>query len=253
MASAFTAPSVTASGTTWAQLLASGLGGHLDLLINKQPQPGSPNLAPTVAATATATGGGATGGALAAGTYYFVVTETNGFGETTISPESLQLTVGATNIPRVTFQTLKTGNTARNLYFGAKNGPSGGPYTLYVRGVTAGTYDMALDLPTDSSAVAPPTVNTTALSTKQLELLKAARNGRLQDVYNHYHDTVTNFLDGNAVTQPSLIKHVMESGAVIAILNTLYSEVGTLIVANPGTFHNVATGIGGMKTVRQWP
>ena len=35
-----------------------------------------------------ANGGGASGGLLAAGTYYFVVTETNGFGETTAGPVS---------------------------------------------------------------------------------------------------------------------------------------------------------------------
>src|SRR5947208_14421712 len=107
---AYTSPNIIASTATFAQFQAMGASGQLELMITKQIA----TLAPTVAATATATGGGATGGALAAGTYYFVVTETNGKGETTIGPESAQLTVSATNIPRVTFQTLKTGNTARN-------------------------------------------------------------------------------------------------------------------------------------------
>src|SRR4051812_13890347 len=141
MASAYTSPSITASGVNWSGLKSKGFSGHLDALQAAQPQPGTPNSAPTVAATATATGGGATGGLLAAGTYFFIVSETNGYGETTLGPESAQLTVASTNIPRVTFQTLKSGNTARNLYVGALGGVTGGPYTLYARGITAGTYD----------------------------------------------------------------------------------------------------------------
>src|SRR5947209_6026650 len=120
----YTSPNVIASGTTFAQFQAGGVSGHLERLIAAQ----AATLAPTAAPTAT--GGGSIGGLLAAGTYYLVFTESNGFGETTKSPESAQLTVGATNIPRVTFPSLKTGNLARRLYLGARNGPTGGPYML---------------------------------------------------------------------------------------------------------------------------
>ena len=37
------------------------------------------------------------------------------------------------------------------------------------------------------------------------------------------------------------------------MLTQLCAEMGTLIDANPGHFTNVPTGIGGQKTVRQWP
>lgn len=245
MASAYTSPSVTASGVTWAQLQTKGVAGHLAALLAAQPQPGTPNSAPTVAATATATGGGASGGLLAAGTYYFVVTETNGFGETTAGPESAQLTVASTNIPRVTFQTLKSGNTARNLYVGAVNGASGGPYTLYARGITAGTYDMAVAMPTDSSAVAPPTANTTALSAKQIELIRAAYNGDFRRAIQHADDVLRDFLRGDPTNHASTLKHWKEFHAATALLNTLASEIGTLLVANPGT---IAAGsvVGGL-------
>ena len=118
------------------------------------------NSAPTSAPTATATGGGSTGGTLAAGTYYIVFTETNDLGETTASPESSQLTVSAGNIPRVTFPSLKTGNTARNLYLTAANG-STGTEVLYATGITTSTYDVATAAPV--SSVTPPVSNGTGL------------------------------------------------------------------------------------------
>src|SRR5438105_3705874 len=102
---AYTSPNIAASGTTWPQLLGGGLAGQLERLIAAQVGTADPTAAPTAAAT----GGGPTGGLLAAGTYYFVHTESNGIGETKISPEGSQLTVGATNIPRFTFPALKTG------------------------------------------------------------------------------------------------------------------------------------------------
>src|SRR5262249_22977883 len=108
---AYSNPSVTASGTSFAQFQAGGLSGQLERLITAA----AATLAPTVAHTWNATGGGASGGLLAAGTYYSVVTESNGYGETTAGPESSQITVASTNIPRITFQSLKSGNISRNV------------------------------------------------------------------------------------------------------------------------------------------
>jgi len=251
MASAYTRPNVASSGVTWSVLQTAGWAGHLEKLLAAQPS--TPNSAPTAAATATATGGGSTGGALAAGTYFFVATETNGFGETTAGPESSQLTVSAGNIPRVTFPTLKTGNTARNLYFGAKNGSTGGPYTLYARGITAGTYDCAVDLPTDSSAVRPPTANTTALSTRQIELIRSLKHGDAQRVIQRFNDVVGAFLSGKPVPADSVLKHLHEADAAAALLYTLIGEIGALIVANPGTIRVASNPIGGFNNARQWP
>jgi hypothetical protein len=253
MASTYTSPSITASGTTWSQLKGRGLSGALDGLIAAQPQPGTPNSAPTVAATATATGGGATGGLLAAGTYYFVVAETNGIGETTLGPESAQLTVASTNIPRVTFQTLKSGNTARNLYVGALGGSTGGPYTLYARGITAGTFDMAVAVPTDSSTVAPPTANTTALSTKQIDLLRSLKYGNLQQVIDHAASVLRDYLQSDPIPHDRMLKHWGEAHVAVAALNTLFSEIGTLLVTNPGSLTTAAWGAGLTRSVRTLP
>ena len=159
---AYPAPNIIPSGTTWAQLQAAGASGHLERLIAANA-PGSS--APTTAATATATGGGSTGGSLAAGTYYFVFTETDGTGETTPSPQGLQLTVAAGNVPQFTFPALQPGNSARNLYLGAVGGSAAGPYSLYATGISDNNVSARrLQRPTNSYAVPPPTRNSTAFS-----------------------------------------------------------------------------------------
>jgi hypothetical protein len=256
---AYTNPSVTASGATFAQFQARGLSGHLELLIAAQ----AATLAPTVAHTWTENGGGSSGGLIAAGTYYSVVTETNGFGETTAGPESSQITVTATHIPRITFQTLKSGNTARNVYVGAVGGSSGGPYTLYATGITTATYDLAAAAPTNSFAVAPPTVNSTGLTyslggtlgtqNKSLDLLRAGERNDLQRVYRRLAQVLTDFNRGNPQTFNGVIGQFKHAHIVFAMLATACQEIGTLLDANPGTFSTVATPIGGRKTVRTWP
>ena len=254
----YTAPTVVASGTTFAQFQAGGASGHLEKLITAQ----GATLAPTVAHTIAATGGGSSGGLLAAGTYYSVVTESNGFGETTKGPEASQLTVGSTNIPRVTFQTLKSGNTSRNLYIGAVGGSSGGPYTLYASGITTSTYDMATAAPTNSYAVAPPTVNTTGLTyadangnvhVKRLELIRAAKDGNLEHVYEFLAQVIRDFNRGNPMTFGGALVRLRDAHAVFAMLSTLCSEMGTLIDANAGTLTKSTNGIGNVTTKRTWP
>jgi hypothetical protein len=255
---AYTNPNIIASGTTFAQFQSGGASGQLEKLIAAQVA----TQAPTVTGTATATGGGSTGGLLAAGTYYIVVTETNGKGETTIGPESAQLTVAATNIPRYTFQALKTGNTARNLYLGAVNGPSGGPYYLYASGITTATYDLAVAVPANSYAVSPPTVNSTGLSyvdgnlntvNEAVELVRAAKDGNLQDVYSYLHDIVQNFNRGEPISFAGAIQKLRHAHTAFALLATLCAEMGTLVDANAGTLGSTATGIGGRRAVRTWP
>jgi hypothetical protein len=120
---------------------------------------------PTVAATATATGGGSSGGSLAAGNYGIAYTFVNAWGETTVGTSLLaSLTVGATNIPRVTVPALPTGATSINIYVTAESGGTPSPATLrrYATGITTTTHDLAIALPTlGPSNPAPPTSNTT--------------------------------------------------------------------------------------------
>ena len=254
----YTPPTVVASGATFAQFQSGGASGHLELLIAAQ----AATLAPTVAHTLTPTGGGASGGLLAAGTYYSVVTEVNGMGETTKGPEAAQLTVGATNIPQATFATLKTGNVSRNLYLGAVNGLTGGPYFLYASGITAATYNLAVAVPANSYAMGPPAENTTGLayttasgSTQNatLQAIRAAKDGNLELVYLNLRQVIDEFNRGEPIPFGATLTKLRHAHAAFAMLATLCTEMGTLIDANPGTLGTVATGIGARKGKRTWP
>ena len=193
----YTAPSVAASGISFATWQSDGASGHLEALITANL---SATAAPTSAPTLSQTGSGTT---LPAATYYVVVTESNGFGETTASPASTgqAITLGQNLV--VTFPSLKTGNVSRNTYVGTA---SGGPFTLAASGTTASTVTISAPLPTNSYAVNPPTVNTTGLTytdansmvhNRRLEMLRAAKDGNLELVYQFFRQVVYDFNHGN--------------------------------------------------------
>lgn len=255
---AYLGPSVVASGTTFAEFQTSGASGHLERLITAQGQ----TSAPGTAHTWTATGGSSSGGSLASGHYYSVVTETNGFGETTAGPVSTQITVATGNQPEITFQTLKTGNTGRNVYVGLPSGASTGPFYLYASGITTSTYTLATAVPTNSYSVQPPTTNTTGLTytdangngmLKPLELLRGAKDGNLEDSYRYLARVIQGFNEGDPVTFNGAIEKLRHAHAVFAMLSTLCSEMGTLIDANAGTLTTASTPIGGLTGTRTWP
>ena len=99
-------------------------------------------MAPTVAATRPRLAADRRAASLAAGTYYFVVTETNGFGETTNGPESAQLTVSGRQQSARHVPVAEDRQHQPQRVPGRVNGSSGGPYTLYASGVTASTVDL---------------------------------------------------------------------------------------------------------------
>jgi hypothetical protein len=257
---AYAAPNITTSGATFAQLQAGGLSGVLELLITANI---AASAAPTSAATATATGGGSTGGLLAAGTYYFVFTETDGTGETTISPQGSQLTVAATNQPQFTFPSLKTGNSARNLYLGPVNGATGPPYYLYASGITTTTFVASIAAPGGSYGVTqPPAVNTTGLTytdgngnvhNKVLELLRLCKDGNPVPAYLYARQVLADWNQGEPQSFAGIIEKFRHAHTAFAMLDKLCSDIGTLIDANPGHLANAATGIGGNQTRRVWP
>jgi hypothetical protein len=246
----YTAPTVVASGTTFAQFQAGGASGHLELLIAAQ----GATLAPTVAATLSETG---SGGTLPAATYYCVVTESNGFGETTAGPASTgqAITLGQNLV--CTYQSLKSGNTSRNLYIGTS---STGPFTLAASGVTASTTTISAPLPANSYAVNPPTVNTTGLTSgsspvqnKSLELLRSTKDGNLEDAYRFLAEVIRDFNRGNPSAFSSVLMKLRHAHTVFAMLATLCSEMGTLVDANAGTIGTKIDGIGNTAYKRTWP
>jgi len=202
-----------------------------------------------------------TSGSLAAGTYYLNFTETNGFGETSISTESSQLTVSSGNIPRVTFPALQGGNVARNLYITAVNGSSG-TEVLYATGITTTTYDLAQAASSNSYAVSPPLVNTTGLTypdangntiKSSLSLIRSAKDNNLEDAYRHLRGVVAKFNQGEPVSFTGTLAKFRHAHAAFAVFAQLCSEMGTLIDANPGHFATAPSGIGTSQPRRSWP
>jgi len=249
---AYTAPSITASGTTFAQFQAGGASGHLEKLIAAQGTTLAPTLAPTLAASGT-------GNSLAASTYYVVFTESNGVGETTASPVSSSQVVTSGQLLAVTFPPLKPGNVSRNLYLGFANT---GPFTLYATGIAISPYNCTAAAPSNSFAVTPPTVNTTGLTYTDangnvaktaLQLIRSAKDGNLEDLYRYLRAVVEEFNSGQPSSFPALLQKFHHAHIAFAMLSTLCSEMGTLIDANAGTLGTTATGIGGRKVVRTWP
>jgi hypothetical protein len=243
---AYISPSISASGTTFAQFQAGGASRHLENLIAANLNgTQAPSSAPTVSVSGA-------GGLLAAGTYYLRITETNGLGETTASPESAQFTVTAGQIPTVTFPTLQAGNTARNVYLTPTGGASGSE-TLYADGIAAGTYSLSAVAPSNSFAVAPPTTNTTGLTNSKLQLLRYAKTGQFEKVWRFLHQVISVFNQGEPATFQDIVLKLRDAHFTFVLMNQLCAEAGALIDANPGHFTTTSTGIGGIKTQRTWP
>jgi hypothetical protein len=254
----YTLPSLTPSGTTFSQFQQGGLSAILEKLVTVNS---GPTHAPTAAPTATATGGGSSGGFLAAGTYLLKFTETNGIGETTASPESATLTVAAGDIPQVTFPTLQTGNVARNLYATPVNGTTG-TEVQYATGITTTTFNMSIAAPSNSFAVAPPTINTTGLTyvdtngnvqNLTLQNIRAAKDGNLQPVYNEAARSLGDWNHGDPVTSRGIAQSLRHSGVAFAFIAQAFAEAGTLVDANSGTIAPIMTGTTTSSTQRTWP
>jgi len=116
---------------------------------------------PSTTPTVDPTGGASVGGNLQAGTYYLKYTDVaTAGGETLPSPESLQFTVVAGDIPQVTLPSLPSGISSRNIYITPTNGVSNSE-TLYLTGVTTTTQN--LQNPYVAGGVQPPILNTTGV------------------------------------------------------------------------------------------
>jgi len=252
---AYTNPNIATSGATFANLQAGGLSNLLERLITVN---GAATAAPTAAPTLAESG---SGGTLPAATYYVVVTETNGVGETTASPASTgqAITLGEDLV--VTFPTLKTGNTARNTYVGTA---STGPFTLAATGTTAATLTISAPLPSGSYAVGPPTMNSTGFTSVDANgitlnfvesNIRAAERGNLQDVYRNAAQTLDAWLRGDPVSSAGIIAKMHHAHTAFAVITQAFADAGTLIDANAGSFHSSTSGGVGTvsSTVRTWP
>lgn len=250
---AYASPSITTSGLTFAQLQAGGLTSVLEGVITASK---AATLAPSAAPTLAASGSGAT---LPAATYWVVVTETDGIGETTVSATSASQAVTLGQNLVITPSTLRTGNTARNFYVGTG---STGPFMLAGTGSSASTFTISAPLPSNSYAVTPPTVNSTGYTyvdaagvtiNGPLQFARAAEKGNLQTVYQDVAWTIDTFLRGDPMSFPAVISKLRRAQTAIASINQALTDIGTLIDANAGTLKPATTGIGNSTVARTWP
>lgn len=234
-----------ASGTTWAQFLAGGLSAMIERLITVIQAAAS--VAPTAAPTLAASGSGAT---LPAASYFIGVTETNGIGETTLSPSSLvqAITLGQNLV--VTYPALQTGNTARNTYWSLA---STGPWALLATGTTAAALTISAPLPANSYAVAPPTSNGTALSSQKLSMLRSFKDGNLAQVAKQASNQMKRFISGDPIAFNDQITKGRDGHIVFAMLAQIHAEALTLIDANPGTLTTKPSLLNAPTPVRTWP
>lgn len=241
----YTPPRILPSNLTFAQMIAKGASGHLEANI-AQFQGANPAGTPTI----TPTGGGTTGGSLPAGTYYVVLTETNGIGETMPSTET-SFTIAAGNIPQLGIPPIQAGNSAWNIYIGT----SPGQETLYMTGTSTDPLNLTTAIPTDSRAnCRPPSADGIAPDTRQVNALKAATDRRLQSVWDQFSRAYTNWNAGEPMDYMQARQEAANAALVFGTLAQVANELGAAIDANPGHYNRATpTAIGGTRTRRIWP
>ncbi len=170
----------------------------------------------------------------------------------------------STNIPKFTsFPALQTGNTARNIYLSPPGGGSGSEL-LYATGVTASTFTFSTLAPSNSYAVTPPAINTTAFTYKDpngnvlnaaYSNIRAAEKGNLQVVYKNAATTIADWLRGDPISSQAVVAKVRHAQVAFAVINQALTDAGTLIDANAGTIRPSLSGSGGTmpQNKRTWP
>jgi hypothetical protein len=93
----------------------------------------------------------------------------------------------------------------------------------------------------------------TGLSTKAIEMARAGKQVRFQQVYNRLSAVVEEFNSGRPSSTANVAAAFADLATVFAMLNTLCNEAGTLIAANPGTLHTGINPVGNAFTYRGWP
>ncbi len=230
-----TATTISASGTTNAQFKTGGFRVVLDNLVAANAAKADP----TTQATATATGGGASGGSLAAGTYYITYTFCDAFGETLAGGRSAQLTVGATNIPRITLPNNPTGVHCKNVYLTPVGGAAG-TEVLYATGISGTTFDASYAAISDPGMTAP-SVNTTGAAA-HTALVYSILNPNGAIFQRFVSQAISNYLRGDPIERRDYYRYTTRIEGIFRLWMTAAAEIRTLIAANPGTLAWSSTG-----------
>jgi hypothetical protein len=248
-------PNIVTSGSSFAQLQQSGVSGFLEAVIAANgAATTNPPTAPTLAASGS-------GGTFPAGTWFAEIVERNGIGTTLPSPASASVTVSAGEDLVVTPHTLQTGNTAYDVYLSDVSAE--GPFLLAAAGQTASTTTFTAPPPTNSEAVAPPTVNTTAFTFTDangnghndvLRIVRSLKNGNFPLEYKRAQWEVDTFLRGDPIPYTSMADNLARFRAAVAILSQALTDIATLLAANPGTLTPAISVTSQPATVRRtWP
>lgn len=237
----YVAPVIRPSGSTFAQFQAGGLKGILENLIAANVAIAAPVAAPTGVA-------GGSGGTLPAGAYLAVFTYTDGWGETTASPESSAVTITSGQKITWTLPALPTGASGINLYMTAAAGASGSE-TLYDTGIVGTSY-VTSKAKWAGKAV-PPTNNITGLEgTRTASRLRSVSLSNSSDfVWGHFATTASNFVHGDPISFDEVRVDMLRGAAVMAMFAQVLSEAAALVAANPGSLPN---GVG-TSPLRTWP
>jgi hypothetical protein len=244
-ADTYVTPTIQASTTTWAQLKTGGLKLVLDKMAAANPAKANP----TVQATVAPTGGGATGGLMPAGNYFFAYTWVDGFGETTIgTSRSASVTVGATNIPRITIPALPTGVQSANIYVTPAGGAAG-TEQLYATGITTTTFDCATALKADSPGSGLPGANTTGLPNPDFYGLV---NSNPEVFLLNMSQFISSMLSGAPMSEREVRIGLLAKVGVLKAWYTALNEIATLAWTNQGSvgYTTPGPGIGMSRSTR---
>ncbi len=245
----YVAPFITASGAAFADLVSGGIAGIVAKLVTANAAFADP----ASQATVNVTGGGASGGLLPAGAYFVAYTYGDASGESKVgTSRSATFTVGATNIPTVTFNdTAPTGAVFRNVYLTLAGGASGSE-TLYITRVPVGTATVNLPYagPTYAGTVIPAT-NTTGAA-HIIGRINAGFAQKMDLSWVRLSDLVRTYVEGDAVDFQGHEMLLSHFDYLCAFYKQLMKEVMTLVAANPGSLHGTAAG-SHVKTVRTFP
>jgi hypothetical protein len=168
-----------------------------------------------------------------------------------VTPPTVNTTT--TNIPKITaFPALQTGNVARNIYMTVAGGASGSEI-LYARDQTGTTFTFSIVQLAPNNTVPLPTINTTAYSTIDYQMLRSVKDGNFQDVYRRLRQVIYEFNHGAPTPSGQVVNNLKRIHSVFVVLAQLCSDMGTLLDANPGHIVPTQNGIGGSALKRVWP
>ena len=227
--STFVTPTITASGTTWAQYKTGGLKIQIDNLVTANAAKANPTVAATHAETVAS-------GGLASGTYYASYTWLDAFGETLVgASRSSAITVtDASHLTTLTIPSLPTGCQSANIYL-TQPGGAAGTETLFATGITATTFGLTDSLWVDVPGAGIPASNTTGATMHSAKIYAIFEQGVSEGILGTLTEELSNYLSGDPIERKEIIRRHSAWCGILKLWYTALSEINVLIAANQPT------------------